>query len=115
MKHILEHNIQRYENQSYYYLRISLVYLCVLAALAANYRLHGSVVVIIVAGLVLVAGYGKNDYEWISSSDINELNSKVVKLRRQRMRRIQLILILSTLIAAGIGIGQHHYHTLFGL
>ena len=102
MTKILEHNIQRYENQSYYYLRVALVYLCVLAALSANYQLHGATVVVVLAGLMLVVGYGRADYEWTESSDIAELNAKVVTLRVARMKRVRLILILSTFVALTI-------------
>ncbi len=102
MKEILKFNMQRYENQSYYYLRVALVYLCVEAALAVNYELPYAVAVIVLTGLVLVVGYGGNGYEWTEYSDTGWLNDKVVKLRIRRMRRIRLILISSTLLALTI-------------
>ena len=96
---ILEHNIRRYEERSYYYLRIGFVYICVGAALAVNYDCSYALVVLVLTGLLLVRDYGKLEYHWRVNSDICQLSREIEKLTVNKMKRIRRVLTLGTLVA----------------
>ena len=111
---ILKHNIQRYENHSYYYLRVALVYLCIIAALAVKFEMLGAMIIVVLTGLVLILGYPGGEYTWREDSDIKVLASCVERLRIRRLRRIRRILILGSIVALGIDQGVECVLLLWG-
>ncbi len=96
---ILEHNIRRLEDQSYYFLRICFVFLCVGAALAVKFDLSAALIVICVTGLILVLSYGRGNYSWNRNSNIPELSKKVEKLRLKRMGMTRIVLVIGAFCA----------------
>jgi len=99
---ILEHNIRRYEEQSYYFLRVAFVYICVGVALAVRYELPGATVAAVLTGFTLVLSYGGDKYQWSIDSNITELSKKVEKLRIRKMLFIRIVLIIGSLVALTI-------------
>ena len=104
---ILIHNIQRYNEQSYYYLRVAMVYLCVGAALAVKLEALGAMVIVVLTGFILVLSYPGKGYTWDESTDIIILASYVEKLRIRRIRQIRWILVLGTIVALAVELGVH--------